>query len=211
MRSASSAATARSWVTNRIEEPVSSRMAMSSARISAWTVTSRAVVGSSATTRSGPAGEASLLPAGADHLPAVEQDAAGDGRRRGQQPEGGETEDALAGARLADEADDLAGGDVQRHAAQRPDGVALGRGAAGAGEGDGEVPHRKDRRQGCAGPYGVDGFGRRAHAGTSSRMAASTSWLVRRAPVCRYSIASRAAVWARTSEPPTQSSSTRTW
>src|SRR5438067_1717915 len=54
MRSASSAATARSWVTNRIEEPVSSRMAASSARISAWTVTSRAVVGSSATTRSGP-------------------------------------------------------------------------------------------------------------------------------------------------------------
>src|SRR5207248_2527145 len=162
-------------------------------------------------TRRAAAGEASLPLARADHLPAVEQDAAGDGRSRGQQPEGGETEDALAGARLADEADDLAGGDVQRHAAQRPDGVPLGRGAAGAGECDGKVPHRQDRRRERAGPFGVDGSRRCAHAGTRSRMAASTSWLVRRAPVCRYSMASRAAVWARTSEPPTQSSSTRTW
>jgi len=50
----------------------------------------------------------------------AEQDAAGDGRCRGQQPEGGETEDALAGARLADEADDLAARQLERHSAQRP-------------------------------------------------------------------------------------------
>src|ERR1700704_1301084 len=49
----------------------------------------------------------------------------------GKQPEGGEAEDALAGARLPDEADDLAGGDVQGHPPQ---------GFHGARKGDGQVP-----------------------------------------------------------------------
>jgi hypothetical protein len=44
----------RSWVMNRIDIPISAWRSFISFRIWAWTVTSRAVVGSSAIRRAGP-------------------------------------------------------------------------------------------------------------------------------------------------------------
>lgn len=54
MRSATWAATPRSWVISMIAMPVSRCSSRSRSRICAWVVTSRAVVGSSAMSRSGP-------------------------------------------------------------------------------------------------------------------------------------------------------------
>ena len=52
-RSAICDATPKSWVTSTNEQPISSRRSRRTASTWAWTVTSSAVVGSSAITRSG--------------------------------------------------------------------------------------------------------------------------------------------------------------
>ena len=57
-----------------------------------------------------------------------------------QQPEHGEPEDALAGPRFADQAEDLSGRDVEGHAAQRVDVTAV------AAERDVQVGDRRHRR-----------------------------------------------------------------
>ena len=77
--------------------------------------------------RSLPRRRAADVLGGRDHVLLGEEDRARDDGPRvgGQQAEGGEAEHALARARLADEADDLAGRDRQPGAAQRVD-VAAG-------------------------------------------------------------------------------------
>ncbi|AQX82167.1 hypothetical protein BWO91_11340 [Plantibacter flavus] len=60
-RSQSCPMTPRSWLMNRTPIPVSSRRVRNSSRICACTVTSSAVVGSSATSRVGPAATAMAI------------------------------------------------------------------------------------------------------------------------------------------------------
>jgi len=91
--------------------------------------------------------QADVLPAhppqrggrGADDLPAGEQDRAGDGRIRRQQPGRGERGDALAGPGFADYPEHLAGVDVAIAPANRRDGRPR------AAEGDRQRTDRQDR------------------------------------------------------------------
>ncbi|REK86546.1 hypothetical protein DY245_31745 [Streptomyces inhibens] len=61
IRSARSAATSRSWVTNRTSVPCSCARAPMRSRICRWTVVSRALVGSSARSRRGRASVAMAM------------------------------------------------------------------------------------------------------------------------------------------------------
>jgi hypothetical protein len=113
-----------------------------------------------------------LILGGGEHVLAVEPDSAAEDRRRltRQKAEGGETENALPGPGLADQADDLAGRDRERGAPQRVDV------APGSRERNVQVLYL-ERRHRC-----LD-----AHAAASIRppSAARTSSLVTRHSRCR--------------------------
>src|SRR5947209_737935 len=112
--------TPRSWVIITIAAPVACWAVLSTSRICAWMVTSRAVVGSSAM------------------ITAVEAHRAADPRGARQQPHHRERRDRLPRAGLADDAEHLARGHRVAHPPHRAHRPGL------AGEGDGQLGDRED-------------------------------------------------------------------